>query len=426
MENKNIINLCRICLEEGASRLIFEAINNQDSIYSKISMCMKEKVEDIEGFPRNICKLCDETLDTLCNFINKYQESCKILENGLLILKNENIHLDHQYSDNEHSENLIEIDAIKTELNDFDDIDDNECLVDLIKPLQHKKAKTNVKKEIAKIKVNKEITIKKVKSNSINKTNKIATSLLEGEFNWTGDKWCLKIGKNSDNIQTRLKKRLRIPEKRKREVKLEIPKIKKPDPPKLCDLCGEVLINQDKLLKHKRKVHFKKPVKCPECPRVCASEQDLKRHRKRRHEKCKNYICSVCGHAFAFQGELTTHNKNVHNKHLIPKKVFACKHCNKTYKCGKSVLIHERSVHTGQRPAECSICGSRFFHEDYLKEHMRLHTGETPFKCPICGRGYAQRGNMKSHLRIHRLAEIDAETMSKMRPNYLKLLKDFR
>lgn len=77
----------------------------------------------------------------------------------------------------------------------------------------------------------------------------------------------------------------------------------------------------------------------------------------------------------------------------------------------------------GQRPAQCSVCGSSFYHEDYLKEHMRLHTGETPFKCPICGRGYAQRGNMKSHLRIHRISELDAVTLSKMRPNYLKLLK---
>lgn len=78
---------------------------------------------------------------------------------------------------------------------------------------------------------------------------------------------------------------------------------------------------------------------------------------------------------------------------------------------------------SGERPAECTVCYKCFFHEEYLKEHMRLHTGEAPYKCPVCGRGYAQRGNMKSHLRIHRITEIDAVTLSKIKPNYLKLLK---
>lgn len=80
-------------------------------------------------------------------------------------------------------------------------------------------------------------------------------------------------------------------------------------------------------------------------------------------------------------------------------------------------------VFTGQRPAECSICGARFYHDDYLKEHMRLHTGETPYKCPICSRGYAQRGNMKSHLRNHRRSDLDPVALSKIRPNYLKFMK---
>lgn len=284
-------------------------------------------------------------------------------------------------------------------------------------------------------------------------------------------------------IQECRKKRVPGQVRQPREIKLKLPKIKQPDPPKLCDLCGDIFKNQEKLSMHKRKVHFKNPVKCPKCHKLCVSDYYLKRHIKRKHDTEKNFICSACGGRFAFKGELTSHTRNVHEKHIRPKKTFACKFCDKTYKCAKSILIHERSVHTGkiysyyfqpmstffslqttynmcarksipsinvilfivikyilksvtntikllqfsgQRPAECTVCGSSFYHEDYLKEHMRLHTGETPFKCPICGRGYAQRGNMKSHLRIHRLAEIDAITLSKIKPNYLKLLKDFR
>lgn len=80
-------------------------------------------------------------------------------------------------------------------------------------------------------------------------------------------------------------------------------------------------------------------------------------------------------------------------------------------------------IPSGYRPAVCTVCDSRFFHEEYLKEHMRLHTGETPFKCPICKRGYAQRGNMKSHMKTHKKSELDEDTLRKLRPNYLKLLK---
>lgn len=78
----------------------------------------------------------------------------------------------------------------------------------------------------------------------------------------------------------------------------------------------------------------------------------------------------------------------------------------------------------GERPSVCTMCDSAFFHDDYLKEHMRLHTGETPYKCPICKRGYAQRGNMKSHMKQHRMSELDDTMKATMKPNYLKLLRD--
>ncbi|KAL0829294.1 hypothetical protein ABMA28_004100 [Loxostege sticticalis] len=419
MELENSSTLCRICLEDGAIYPIFESNNSKDDIFSRLSRCMKEKIEDIDGFPRNICSTCNDTLETVSNFINKYKESCKILQSGLLLVKNESDPTDH-YSDH-YSEVEIEIKNIKTEPDvDYDSFDDNECLIDLIKPLQ--------------LKINtKELTIKKTKRpkskpSSKNKTSRIASGLLEGEFMWTGDKWCLKAKSHlsNDSQERKVKKEPQTQVRQPREVKLKLPKIKKPDPPKLCDMCGEVFKNQDKLAIHKRKSHFKNPVKCPQCSRICVSEYYLKRHIKRRHETEKNFICATCGRRFAFKGELSNHQRVVHEKHLMKKKMFPCKFCDKTYKCAKSIIIHERSVHTGHRPAECTVCGSSFYHEDYLKEHMRLHTGETPFKCPICGRGYAQRGNMKSHLRIHRLAEIDATTLSKLKPNYLKLLKDFR
>ncbi|XP_026752701.2 zinc finger protein 160-like [Galleria mellonella] len=405
------LSLCRICLEDGATLPIFE-YNKKDDRHSKLIECVNEKIEDVEGFPRYICNSCNTTLDTVYNFIIKYKESSKILQNGLLLVKTENIDHINDYSAFEHSD--IEDFKIKTELSiNYENIMDHDP-IGLQPKTKSKRNKNNVKKICSK-------------NASINKTNKIASSILEGEFTWDGEQWCSKLSESSKHkAKHKEKKNIGFKPKKKANTALNIPKQPKTTSPKLCDLCGQIYKNQDKLSLHKKKVHFNNPVKCPKCPRVCVSDYYLSRHIKRKHNTEKNFICSSCGQRFAFKGELSSHYKNVHDKHLKPKKIFKCHMCDKTYKCQKSVIVHERSVHTGQRPAVCNVCNSSFYHEDYLKEHMRLHTGETPFKCPICGRGYAQRGNMKSHLRIHRVAEIDPAVLNKMKPNYIKLLKDFR
>lgn len=77
----------------------------------------------------------------------------------------------------------------------------------------------------------------------------------------------------------------------------------------------------------------------------------------------------------------------------------------------------------GERPSTCDVCGSSFYDDVYLKEHMRLHTGDTPHKCPVCARGYAQRGNMKSHMRNHKISELTPDTLAKIKPNYLKFMR---
>ncbi|XP_037293254.1 zinc finger protein 260-like isoform X2 [Manduca sexta] len=400
-------SICRICLKDGASLPIFDS-KHQEDIHSKISLCLKEKIEDTEGYPRCICNKCNETLDIICEFINKYRNSCKILQDGLPIVKTENT----RFSDTEDYCNEAEIEIDVKKLKTDPHILDNETqkLLELIKPLQV---------TIKKIKHESKEKTTKEKARAGSKTNKIASSILEGEFSWTGEK-CIKTSQATSKLANTKRKRAIQQKEIKKVVK---PMKKKPNPEKLCDICGKVFVNSDKLLVHKKKVHFKNPVKCSKCPRILASEYYLGRHMKRKHESQRDFICSACGRGFVFKTELSSHFRKVHDKEMKPPKVFACKFCEKTYKCAKSVIVHERSAHTGHRPAECSICGSSFFHEDYLKEHMRLHTGETPFKCPVCGRGYAQRGNMKSHLRIHRISELDATTLSRIRPNYLKLLK---
>lgn len=403
MEDTKFETICRICLENGATIPIFETNNK---IESKLTTCLNEKVDDVSGYPRNICFTCDDTLDMICNFIDKYKESLKVLKTLLPAIKTEShtpeIEIDA-------SEDFLEFDNLKTEPDE-----EQKCLVEIIKPqitnLEGKDEKTGR-------------TGRQKKKRKEKEKNTTEPSIVEGDFSWTGQK-CYKIG---DTTIVKRKPKENKPEKEKRTAK-KVPKELVPKHiEKLCDLCGEVFPTQEKLSTHQRVVHFKNPAKCEMCSKTLVNEYYLNRHILRRHsQKPKEFTCPTCNREFAFKGELRSHIQKVHNKHLVPKKTYSCKICNKEYKCPKSVIVHERSVHTGQRPAECGVCGARFYHIDYLKEHMRLHTGETPFKCPICGRGYAQRCNMKSHLRIHRMSELDAATLSKLRPNYIRLLKENR
>ncbi|XP_060804279.1 zinc finger protein 880 [Amyelois transitella] len=406
-------SLCRICLADGATLELFDSEKDENSIYLKITKCLKVKVEEVEGYPRLICGKCYTNIETVCNFVDTLTESSKILETGLFKNIKEETNIEYVLSDFDYSDEDVE-----SKPNLQISFNNNELVSNLLEPLVLKIKKENDK--------SKQLTPKKKgKYRPKFKTNRIGSSMLEGEYKWDGETWSSTSNKLPSKTATRQScKSGRKPRTRVKNV----PKPKS-DPTKLCDVCGQIFDNPKKLASHKLYKHNKKAkifTQCPKCPKVLASPYYLHRHMMRTHDGKKDFICSMCGALFAYRGELTNHHKNVHEKNNAPKKTYKCEFCDKVYKCQKSVTIHERSVHTGERPAVCAVCNSTFFHEDYLKEHMRLHTGETPFKCPICGRGYAQRGNMKSHLRNHKVTDIEPEILSKLRPSYLKYLKDYR
>lgn len=61
----------------------------------------------------------------------------------------------------------------------------------------------------------------------------------------------------------------------------------------------------------------------------------------------KTFICDTCGNGFAWKGGLTGHIRAVHSKVTKQKKQHACDMCSKLFTNAKSLIIHERSVHTG-------------------------------------------------------------------------------
>ena len=59
--------------------------------------------------------------------------------------------------------------------------------------------------------------------------------------------------------------------------------------------------------------------------------------------------------------------------------------------------IHTASVHEGDRPFHCQVCGASFRKGSHLKEHTRIHTGEKPFRCYGCGSSFRRSFGLKTH-----------------------------
>uniref|UniRef100_A0A3Q2NUQ6 C2H2-type domain-containing protein n=1 Tax=Fundulus heteroclitus TaxID=8078 RepID=A0A3Q2NUQ6_FUNHE len=109
------------------------------------------------------------------------------------------------------------------------------------------------------------------------------------------------------------------------------------------------------------------------------------------------FSCHVCGISFQKMGYLITH-ASVHQEN--------CGVCGKRLEQTESLKLHlkvhrETSIHSGERPHSCSICGKSFGRRASLVRHVRSHTGEKPFACVYCGHSFTEKGNLTVHLRTH-------------------------
>lgn len=41
------------------------------------------------------------------------------------------------------------------------------------------------------------------------------------------------------------------------------------------------------------------------------------------------------------------------------------------------------SVHSGEKPFKCNVCGNGFSNSSNLRAHTRIHTGIKPYKCKV-------------------------------------------
>jgi uncharacterized Zn-finger protein len=81
--------------------------------------------------------------------------------------------------------------------------------------------------------------------------------------------------------------------------------------------------------------------------------------------------------------------------------VHKCLDCNKVFNNACYLTQHNKSLHSGDKPFKCMICGKRFTRYLCYQEHLSKHAGEKMFKCEICPKQFNHNTDLRRHMYVH-------------------------
>ena len=181
-----------------------------------------------------------------------------------------------------------------------------------------------------------------------------------------------------------------------------------------CDRCEESFGGKNKLLQHRREVHYKKMVlpdgraKCDRCNTIYESWRKLCRHSAKMCEYRRTHsdlTCPICSMKLKEVNYLKRHVREIHMK-LKP---YQCDRCDKTFSRKPTLEDHINVVHDKIKNYKCDECDVLSATRHVLKRHiLEVHNHKRPHKCPACHKSFFRKFSLDRHfdsvhsnLRIH-------------------------
>jgi uncharacterized Zn-finger protein len=166
-----------------------------------------------------------------------------------------------------------------------------------------------------------------------------------------------------------------------------------------CRVCDKKLASRGSVRNHVQMHLGDAKFECTECGKSFGRIDHLRRHAKS-HAKVKSFKCSQCEMSYTRSDRLKLHIRNCHNlDNVLVRCTFP--NCNKMFSRSDVIKIHMR-VHTGERPYQCSRCGTAWAMLSNLNAHMRIcGRRENPFKCRHCGAKFRSLSRVKRHEAVH-------------------------
>ncbi|XP_051159705.1 transcription factor IIIA-like [Leptopilina boulardi] len=174
----------------------------------------------------------------------------------------------------------------------------------------------------------------------------------------------------------------------------------------LCSYCKTAFSSPQSLKRHCSSVHedplklhhFKR--KCTECHFTCLTRKILSKHMMESHKR-NLYQCSFCPKSFTEPSSLHRHLKS--NMH----KTFTCKICFQSFDKHVEFREHKKEHIVVYKEFTCGICGLKFNHKGNLRLHLQGHESSNIFVCSYdgCNRVYCFQRNLDTHILSYHLGK---------------------
>ncbi|WAR25293.1 ZN345-like protein [Mya arenaria] len=181
-----------------------------------------------------------------------------------------------------------------------------------------------------------------------------------------------------------------------------------------CDVCDFSTVRQSVLCRHKL-VHEDDLLRCDQCSYMTNSTVRLDDHVGKRHPSTSRenkgllqpLRCNQCNYSTLSKTKLMMHMKG----HTVVARVqgkgkmFQCDRCTFEASRRMNLLRHMETVHGGERPHLCDLCGKSFKRRDALKVHEQTHLDRSkrwlPHNCLKCRKAFRSPANLRQHMIVH-------------------------